>query len=122
MTAIPAATEEDFKRLEEIEPLYQTLQELIDDPVVTQDAIITPADRIYDHKETQQLLRLLSHYQRENERLARQRDEVLRVMTLEQVEALAGAAYDRTDPIALAFFLSEKQRRMEEPQCQLPRL
>lgn len=74
MTAIPEPTRGDWKRFEEIEPLYSTLQELIDDPVVTQDSIITCSDRIYDHQNTQQLIRLLAHFQRENERLTRQRD------------------------------------------------
>ena len=118
MTAIPAATEEDFAGIRNIEEVYAETEEILkgyglmdcNDKI----AIESVLELAY--------LRIIAHFQRENERLARQRDEVLRVMTLEQVEALAGAAYDRTDPIALAFFLSEKQRRMEEPQCQLPRL
>ena len=75
MTAIPDASEEDFEYVAYLKELFSNDQ--------------IPFDWI-GHPESRRMLRLLSHYQRENERLARQRDvlamEFVRTHSMEDVQ------------------------------------
>ena len=64
MTAIPDATEEDFRNLQKLEAWHSACVVRISGKVV--------ADSWQDSLGS--AVRLLSHYQRENERLARQMD------------------------------------------------
>ena len=64
MTAIPAATEEDFKNLQKLEAWHSA-------------CVVRMSGKVIADSWQESLgsaVRLLSHYQRENERLARQRD------------------------------------------------
>ncbi len=71
MTAIPEPTEEDKTVLLKIEQAYEEIEEELRICDYYLDG-----DKIADWKYEQRLIRLLSHYQRENERLERENDEL----------------------------------------------
>jgi len=92
MTAIPDATEEDKTVLLKIEQAYEEIEDQIRDYDHYCDG-----DKIADWRYEQRLIRLLSHYQRENERLKEEiriRDlslrEKIQIVTSTPFDALTG--------------------------------